>query len=150
MQANECEAVLFLDFDGVTHREGAPTKELFCRLPGIEDVLRRYPTVGIVISSTWRRTKSLEEMASRFSPDIAERIVGQTPYLPDELDFARQAECLRWLRTTAYPGTQWVALDDRAWLFRPFCANLITVPWCGPGVGPAELAALDARFALLT
>ena len=102
MQANECEVILFLDFDGVTHREAAPPRELFGRLPGIEDVLRRYPSVGIVISSTWRRAKTPEEMASRFSTDIAARIVGQTPYLPEEMDFSRQVECVQWLRMKAW------------------------------------------------
>lgn len=150
LKPEECAVILFLDFDGVTHREGAESQDLFCRLPSIEDLLRRRPAVGIVISSTWRRTHSPEQLASRFSPDVAARILGQTPYLPDEIHFAREAECRQWMQSKARPWTEWVALDDRYWLFRPFCPNLIPVSWCGPGVGPAELAALDERLAHLT
>lgn len=145
-----CEAIVFLDFDGVTHAEQCRPDELFCRLPAIEAVLRRYPAVGVVISSSWRRTHGLEQLAARFSADTAARILGRTPWLHDEPPFAREAECREWLRFHAYPDTEWIALDDQAWLFRPGCPNLIAVPSPGPGIGPAELSVLNDRLRQIT
>lgn len=66
--------LLFLDFDGVLHPqydgEPTPVSELFCHLPRFESILQDFPSVEIVISSTWRNQFTLEELRSRFSPDI--------------------------------------------------------------------------------
>lgn len=132
--------IIFLDFDGVLHPEDTNSKNLLlCRLPLIEEVLREFPRAEIVISSTWRlnwRDQSVAtlEMRKYFSPDMAPRVVGVTPnyiYLdrktaPDGLYlYQRHWECETWLRAHRPPGTPWLALDDRAYWFRPFCENLM-------------------------
>lgn len=75
--------ILFLDFDGVLHpqydAEPTPVSEIFCHLPRFESVMRDFPSVEIVISSTWCIQFSLDELRSRFSPDIAARIIDGTP-----------------------------------------------------------------------
>lgn len=58
--------VLFLDFDGVTHPEPCCQEDVFCRLNLIEDVLLGFPTVDIVISSSWRDHYTLEYLRSFF------------------------------------------------------------------------------------
>jgi hypothetical protein len=134
--------IIFLDFDGVLHPENVKSQEpLLCRLPLVEEVLREFPQVQIVISSTWRlRWQDPEvagqEMCKHFSADIALRVTGVTPTClgldwraaPDGLFlYPRQWECETWLRAHRPPGTPWLALDDRAYWFRPFCKSLMIV-----------------------
>ena len=45
--------ILFLDFDGVLHPEPCYDKQsFFCCLPRLENVLRDFPKVRVVISNT--------------------------------------------------------------------------------------------------
>lgn len=99
--------VLFLDFDGVLHAEPSLPKEVFSQLPLVEAVLRDCPWVDIVISSTWRLdwmgdsdATAVENLRRYFSPDIAQRVVGVTPFLGrfqenglDALPYRRELEC---------------------------------------------------------
>ena len=124
--------ILFLDFDGVLHPEPCYDKQsLFCCLPRLENVLRDFPKVRVVISSTWRETRSLSEIQSSFSADISSRIIGMTPSwrdLPDLLEvvgYQRQTEVEAWLRGSEEPWLSWIAIDDKAFLFKPFLPNLV-------------------------
>lgn len=126
--------ILFLDFDGVTHPEPCFQDNLLCRLHLIEEVLREYPTAGVVISSSWRDVYPFGNLTEFFSPDIGRRILGVTPSIkrpsPDWLpghtpQFEREWECESWLCQNRPTGTRWLALDDRAHWFSPDCANLL-------------------------
>ena len=133
--------IAFLDFDGVLHPENVKSQEpLLCRLPLVEEVLREFPRAEIVISSTWRlrwdSDVAVQEMRKHFSVDIALRVMGVTPSCldldwwaaPDGLFlYPRHLECETWLRAHRPPGAPWMAMDDRAYLFRPFCKNLMVV-----------------------
>lgn len=115
---------LFLDFDGVLHPAFCPDEEHFCRRPLFEDVMRRHPTVRIVISSSWRRIYAIDYLRSRFSRDIAERIVGTTQlWVPDE-PMNRYQEILAWIGKQRFDDMPWLALDDSAFEFPHRCANL--------------------------
>jgi hypothetical protein len=123
--------ILFLDFDGVLHPEPSTTAQHFMCLPRLENVLRDHPTVEIVISSTWRETRTISELRLLFSEDISMRIIGVTPSWKDHQDlldvigYQRQTEIEAWLRASEEPWRQWVAIDDKPWLFKPFLPNLI-------------------------
>lgn len=118
--------ILFLDFDGVTYPEFCDPVGYFCRLPAIEAVLREYPHVEIVVSSTWRldfddEAESTIQMRKHFSFDIASRVVGVTPDIrsPEQkkaprtwVTGLRERECLAWLQHYRIAGTPWIALDD--------------------------------------
>ena len=134
--------IVFVDFDGVLHPEtlqGGTT--LISRLPLVEEVVRKYFGVELVISSAWRLRYPDAELAAttlriRFAPDIAPRVVGVTPDhktldardSPDGLSsFTRHWVCEAWMRAHRPPGTRWMALDDRSYLFRPFCNNLMAL-----------------------
>lgn len=126
--------ILFLDFDGVLHPDPCTDAGmLLCHLPRLESVLRDFPSVQVVISSTWRATRTLGELRAYFSPDIADRVIGVTPNwrdLPDLLDtightYVREVEIEGWLRASGRPWEQWVAIDDKAYWFRPFLPNLV-------------------------
>lgn len=134
--------ILFLDFDGVLHPENLSSRQpLLSQLPALEGVLREFPVVEVVISSTWRLKWSDSnlatiEMRKHFSPNIAPRVVGVTPRhidldnrsTPDGLSlYHRHWEIEMWLRTNRPPGTPWLALDDRAYLFKPFLKNLLEI-----------------------
>lgn len=131
--------VLFLDFDGVLHPETALIKDALLRLPLVEEILREFPAVEIVISSAWRldwaeEAEAVANLRRHFSPDIAQRVVGVTPFLGrrQEKDLAplpnlREVECLNWLKSNRPAWTPWLALDDRDWWFSPGCPNLMKV-----------------------
>lgn len=129
--------IIFLDFDGVLHPEPCHRAELLLReLPRLETVLRDFPQSQVVISSTWRATRTLGELQAVFSPDVALRVVGVTPAWRD-LDHVvyghhRQAEVDAWLKANRSPWEKYVVLDDRAWLFPPFYAPLLL---CDPATG---------------
>lgn len=151
--------IVFLDFDGVLHPEPCADDELFCHLPSIEEVLREYPHVLVVISSAWRlayRHRAISRLRKYFSQDIARRIVGMTPdyrradetLAPKGLGLLlRQLECIGWLRAHRPPGTPWIAIDDRDYLFQPYCKNLIL---CDSAIGftAAHAGELRARLGL--
>lgn len=124
--------ILFLDFDGVLHPEPCFDRaNLFCFLPRLESVLTDFPEVQIVISSTWRENQTLDLIRSYFSEPIQYRVIGVTPLwrdhqeLLDVIGYQRQTEVEAWLRSSSEPWTSWIAIDDKAYLFRPFLKNLI-------------------------
>lgn len=151
--------ILFLDFDGVLHPEHAPTRHYLCRLPLLEEILMDYPTVEIVVSSTWRldwteESKQIDGMKAHFSLALRDRVVGVTPdhgqspaaLAPDGLGgYLREWECVDWLRTHRPAGTPYLMLDDRTWLFRPNNPYLMTVD-CDDGFLPENEAELRNRL----
>ncbi|PKO26655.1 MAG: hypothetical protein CVU36_23480 [Betaproteobacteria bacterium HGW-Betaproteobacteria-9] len=130
----ETAPVLFLDFDGVTHPDPCGNASLFQSLPLIEAVLRRYPDVLVILSTTWRTTHPLDELKDLFSSDLAERVLSGTPLLslydlawyPVPLSARpRQREIEAWLHQNRSLDHPWVAIDDRPWWFESECSNLL-------------------------
>ena len=104
--------ILFLDFDGVTHSEPYAPEAAFTQLPLIESVVRERVHVAIVVSSSWRESRSLDELRDFFAPDIQPRVVGVTPDLWDPAlapAYVRERECLAWLAANRPAGTRWLA-----------------------------------------
>lgn len=145
--------ILFLDFDGVLHPEfGNRDGDLFCHRAKLEGILRDHPAVEIVISSSWRQTRSLAELQGLFSPDIGTRIVGATPDwrdLPQLYEvignYPRHVEVEGWLRQANRVWERWVALDDRDYWFRPFLPNLVR---CDPTIGLDDAIECQLRHKL--
>jgi hypothetical protein len=123
--------ILFLDFDGVLHSDGTdgPNAPLFCKLPDLEALLRQFPRVRVVISSTWREHHSLDELRVHFSPGMRTRIIGSTPgprrdgygYAPAQ----REDEIVAWLVANGGSDQPWVALDDADWQFSQHLDQLV-------------------------
>lgn len=119
--------VLFLDFDGVLHQFDR-MRGVLVLIPEFERVMRHFPAVDIVISSTWREAHSLAELRSFFSLDIAERIVDVTPVLDFRHHaYVREAEISAWLSDAGRAEEDWIAVDDTEWFFSPACCHLILV-----------------------
>lgn len=135
-------AILFLDFDGVLHPD-PPNVEfpLWSRSELLQEWLDRHADIDVVVSSTWRNTRTLEEIQCLLPPGLARRIVGVTPKNEDE-NYTRQVECESWMRQHRDPWVQWIALDDRSWNFRPFEKRLVLTNRA-TGLVSEDLARLD-------
>ena len=125
--------ILFLDFDGVLHPQydgqQVPLEVVFCHLSRFEAVMRCFPNVDIVISSTWREQFDLSSLRARFSSDIALRIIGVTPLSADlppaNKPKTRECEIINWLQVNNRQGEEWIAIDDCAWQFNKHKNRLI-------------------------
>ncbi|SEM10252.1 hypothetical protein SAMN05518845_11677 [Variovorax sp. YR750] len=109
--------LLFLDIDGVLHPVGTDysfSSRFFSHLPLLEELLREFQSVNVVISSEWRLVEGIERLQRYFSDDIRHRIIGATPQIdPDAIvDYRRQLEIQVWLDGNGRSDTEWVALDD--------------------------------------
>ncbi len=141
--------VLFLDFDGGLHSSLCLEAEHFCRRPLFEEVMRRFPAVRIVISSSWRHYFDLDRLRPCFSGDIAERIDDTTPlWVPGGLA-NRFEEIMAFVRSRDLDEAGWLALDDSAFEFPRSCANLVL---CDGRYGLTEDVAmrLAGRLALMS
>lgn len=126
--------ILFLDFDGVLHPSNAHPSNQFCRAQALADCLGKHPDVEIVISSTWRKRRDLDQLCSLLPADLASRVIDKTPTIgklremPERyIGFDREAECYEWMRRNRPRSKLWVALDDGEQLFRPFSPHLVSV-----------------------
>ena len=145
-------ATLFVDFDGVLHPEHCHESKHFACLPVLENALRAVPEWQVVVTSTWRLQVPLDELRGRFSPDISWRVISETPRFstlvgtpPTLVGYEREAECNAWLREHDMAYLPWLAVDDRSWLYRPFCKSLFLVDG-RTGLTPSAGAELAARL----
>ena len=117
--------LIFLDIDGVLipnriHEKYAAPENIIkfnsACLNLFENVLRSYPNARVVISSSWREIFPFEVIPPLFSPDIAIRIIGFTPFLnPKNIHqhkYLRHQEVLEYLRQNQAENLPWVAIDD--------------------------------------
>lgn len=124
--------ILFLDFDGVLHPD--PCREacrLFEHAPRLAELLEDFPEVCVVLSTSWRNGRSIDDLAGSLVAPLRARVIGVTPTFgefaasPRLVPYRRQAECLQWLTEQGQEDRPWLALDDRASLFEPYCDRLI-------------------------
>jgi hypothetical protein len=117
--------LLFLDFDGVLHPVRSSKADHFCRRENFESVIREFPAVRIVITSTWRQVYTLGQIRAMFSEDVGARIIGMTAEWEDGDDhYVRFREIREFLRTRSLTGARWIALDDSGLDFPDSCTNL--------------------------
>lgn len=119
--------IIFLDFDGVLHRE---IEANFANLPLLEQYLHKMPEVEIVISSAWRETLSFTELKAIFSASLQHRICGVTPMLECGYNVGgRQREVEKFLADNNLDENNacWLALDDIEQFFDYGYKNLIVV-----------------------
>lgn len=145
--------ILFLDFDGVLHpanpRRGLPPEinRPFSCLPRLESVLRAFPQVRLVISSSWREHRAWDDLLRPFAPDIAPRVVGATRVInqkwPPYSKHPRYDEIQAFLSDRGWENHPWVALDDDPGLYKPGLQNLII---CNDGFYEEDEAVLRANL----
>jgi len=108
-------AVVFLDFDGVLHPVGVSAVDeefrlidnpgLFVWRPILERLLAPYPTVGIIVSSDWRRLFDDATLIGLLGP-LAARFVG----VVECYGSSRSEEILAEVKRRGLK--RWLALDD--------------------------------------
>ncbi|SEK13432.1 hypothetical protein SAMN05444746_11215 [Variovorax sp. OK212] len=129
-RAGDSSDLLFLDVDGVLHPVGADysfSSRFFSHLPRLEELLREFRSVDIVISSDWRLAESIEQLQQYFSDDIRHRIIGATPQIDPSVvvRHRRQLEIQAWLYGNGSHDAEWVALDDWPGSFEAGFARLV-------------------------
>lgn len=124
--------ILFVDFDGVLHPDPCPeARRLFEHAPRLAGLLEGFPEVCIVLSTSWRNGRSIDELVGPLAPPLRARVIGVTPTFgqfvaaPRLVPYRRQAECQQWLVEHGQQDRPWLALDDRASGFEPYCDRLI-------------------------
>jgi hypothetical protein len=117
--------ILFLDFDGVLHPDPPKVSSpLWYRSNLLSDWLDTRPDMEVVVSSTWRLRRDLQQIQALLPDWLATKLIACTGLIKEEL-FARQLECEQWMKENRDPWINWVALDDRIWNFRPFEKRLV-------------------------
>jgi hypothetical protein len=116
-RTGDSSALLFLDVDGVLHPVGVDysfSSRFFSHLPRLEELLREFESVDVVISSDWRLAEGIEQLRRYFSADIRHRIIGATPQIDPNVAVhnRRQLEIQAWLDGNGRSEAEWVALDD--------------------------------------
>jgi len=110
--------VVFLDFDGVLHPGFSGT---FAYRETFENIIREYPHIYIVISSSWRLNAPIDYLQTYFSEDIAQRVVGKTPDMSGTHTRHGEIE----LFAQYFDIEEWVVLDDEKGLFPDFYEKLV-------------------------
>jgi len=146
MHTNDIRVLLFLDYDGVLQTPRRAQWREFEFLPQLEAILRDYPGLAVVISSTHRYQKSLETLRLAYSTDIASRVVGATPDLPlGNADGGRFEEIRQWRSANACERIPFIALDDEPRLYPRECEELFLL---SPYGGLDDFAAERLRESL--
>ena len=145
--------ILFLDYDGVLHPDPCfDTERLFMHAPRLDALLAQFPEVDIVLSTSWRSSRTLDQLTTPLPVTLRERVVGSTPHAsqfkppPHLLPYRRHAECVHWLAEARQEQRDWVALDDRPSWFSPACENLVV---CDSRAGLDDEASGRLRTLLL-
>lgn len=164
--------VLFLDYDGVLHpnevylERGRPVLrtegELFMWLPPLIDLLKSYPHVQIVLSTSWSRVFGFDRAKRALPESLIERVIGATwhskmgkcPYSGMRLPVSWWDEATRFEQIMRYVErarlVRWVAVDDQGESWSPTYADHLLL--IDPNVGiadPRALSQLDTRLAAL-
>lgn len=121
------ELILYLDFDGVLHHENVlwhskkgaylvapPQYSLFQHVDLLSSLLKPYPDLKIVLSTSWVRTYGCDKSAKRLPRALSSRVVGATfhsrMYEPGFISLPRgmqvSADVVR------RKPRDWLALDD--------------------------------------
>lgn len=129
--------IIFLDFDGVLHPIQRAEPD-FCRLELLWKILRACQNVEVVFSTSWRETKTMQELAMLVThgggEDLVRRIIGSNPSTPRARSTyvagaqpTRHVECERWLAENGQQHRAWLALDDIPEIFPPLSPTLYLV-----------------------
>lgn len=141
----DSHVVLFLDFDGVCHR---CKNETFERMPLVEKLLDKCPSMVIVISSSWRECASITYLKSLFRLPYRDKVIGATDsvYLKPNQSGVRAAECEDFV--FSHRVKAFICLDDDESLFPVGYPHLQKTNYY-TGLTESDLAALNTRYHLL-
>lgn len=119
--------ILYLDFDGVLHHDNVvwvhgkgilacePGHTLFEWESILCELLEPYPSVKIILSTTWVRMKSFSYAKGRLCPQLSNRVIGATFHSlkMDGIAFARLPRGVQVVAdATRRQCNDWIAIDD--------------------------------------
>lgn len=131
--AHPVKALIFLDYDGVIQTPKLAFWREFEYLPALENVLRDYREVGVVLTTTHRLGRNIETLRTVYASDVRAQVIGATPDLIcGDADGGRYEEICGWLREEGMETTPWIALDDLPRLYPKNCPQLLR---CNPYAG---------------
>ena len=157
------ERCLYLDFDGVLHPDSVyvtPKRgvhlpfdlehaghTLFEHARLLEELLEPYPTVRIVLSTSWVRHHGFSRTANRLPVGLRERVVGATYHAHmerlefDSLDRGMQV----WADVLRRKPRVWLAVDDtdEGWPKDSRVNLVLTHPTYGIGHAPTRVELVD-------
>lgn len=113
----------FVDFDGVVHTHNG---RRFSLVENLAKVVRKFPEMKIVFSTSWREHATLEFLKNFFPEDIQHQCVGMTPWIRENIHHVRYHEIQQYLKENNIKNP-WLAIDDLAILFPQNCENLFLV-----------------------
>lgn len=125
--------IVFVDFDGVLHPASCPERNLAMHANALAKVLLDNDALAVA-STTWRLRRGLSALRASVGPALGALLIDKTPIyselnlkaLPDRLlAYQRHTECVAWMRKHHENPDAWLALDDRPYIFYPFCSNLV-------------------------
>lgn len=154
---------LFLDYDAVLHGDevyrvskygvvlrGPGT--LFEHAPALEVALARFPSLRIVLSTSWVAAFGYRRARARLPPQLAARVVGSTYHSHAAADWHLQT---RYYQILTYVerhglGTRWLAVDDDIDGWPESHIRHVVCP-ANPanGLQPSDLEELVARLSKL-
>lgn len=122
--------ILMLDFDGVLHpcevfrsphgmtiENGPPGATLFMWAGILEEVLRSFPDVRIVLSTSWVNAFGYEKAKASLPPSLQKKVIGATydhlldgGIYPPWTSRHRFEQIARYAKRNAL--TKWLAIDD--------------------------------------
>lgn len=148
--------IVFVDFDGVIHPEGCTQRLHAMHASVLAQTIERC-NAKVVVSSTWRRTRTVSALRRAVGERLGSLIIGctgeysnlDTAALPEKLHtFHRHMECVAWMRKHHESPECWLALDDRPFLFYPFCPQVVA---CNPrtGLDDSVLVQLEQKLTQL-
>lgn len=142
----DLDTIMFLDFDGVLHRNHSHKYLAFEKLNVIEQVLAECPDIHIVACSDWRLTTPFEQLQGLLGPLVGSKLIGVTPDFLDDWK-SRGDECQSWINTHS-PHAHWVAVDDRPNWYQthPGRVYAVTNPTLVQEDIPLLVAQLDSRL----
>jgi hypothetical protein len=135
--------ILFLDFDGVLHRNFCKKEDYFSRASILMDALgNQTQTTGpkIVISSSWRFHHEFDEILRLLPKELGLLITGATPEV-EPGRYQRYREIRAYL-SLLQGNPDWRALDDDIRAFPEKCGQLIA---CDGRVGIDSTSAKHLR-----
>jgi hypothetical protein len=133
------QPVLYLDYDGVLHHEDVhwhPRKGAYMHPTGftlfehaelLNNLLRPYPHLLIVLSTSWVRQYGCHGAAKRLPAGLRERVIGSTFHSRmNEMEFAEKPRGVQvWEDSLRRLPSQWFAIDDTAFDWPHWCRECL-------------------------
>lgn len=108
-------------------------RPLFENFDAFQEIMRQFPQIQVVISSSWRETYKFDALLDFFPEDLQPQIIGATPVLPGSW---RYEEVMQHRQQFSEEAPFLVIDDDQ----EQFPKNWPPLVLCNPLVGLDEMA----------